>query len=122
MCNRCNSDSLVILKSTFDHHKTTGSHIHKIAQYPQQWGRHNFRSRGAFRGGRHSQRGGIGGPSSRDKTTDTVLRLCVKTVFSGHTNPEKSAGPSMKSAFIVKDLGISQKCTGKIQTTSMCVQ
>ena len=31
--------------------------IHKIAQYPQQWGRHNFRGRGAFRGGRHSHRG-----------------------------------------------------------------
>ena len=27
MCNRCNSDSLVILRSPTDHHKTTGSHI-----------------------------------------------------------------------------------------------
>ena len=25
MCNRCNSDCLVILRSPIDHHKTTGS-------------------------------------------------------------------------------------------------
>ena len=35
--------------------------ILKIVQYPQQQGKHNFRGRGALRGGRHSHRGGLGG-------------------------------------------------------------
>ena len=81
---------------------TDSTSIHKIAQYPQQQGRHNFRGRGAFRGGRHGPRGSLGGACPRGKTTGTVLRLCVKTVASGPTNPEKNAGPSTKSAFIVE--------------------
>ena len=50
--------------------------IHKIAQYPQQWVRHNYRGRVAFRGGRHSYRGGLGGawPQRQDyrHSTETV--------------------------------------------------
>ena len=50
--------------------------IHKIAQYPQQQGRHNFRGRGAFRGSRHGHRGGLGGawPQRQDyrHSTETV--------------------------------------------------
>ena len=68
--------------------------------------------------GRHGHGVAKEGPSPGGKTTGTVLRLCVKTVVSGHTNPEKSAGSSVKSAFIVEDFNISQKCPGKIQTTN----
>ena len=39
-------------------------------------------------------------------------------MVSGPTNPERNAGPSIKSAFTVEDLDISQKCAGKIQTTN----
>ena len=47
------------------------------------------------------------GPGLRGKTIGTVLRLCVKTVPSGPTNPMKNAGPSTKSAFIVGGLDTS---------------
>ena len=54
--------------------------IHKIAQYPQQRGRHNFRGRGAFRGSRHSHRGSLGGawPQRQDyrHSTETVCEHC----------------------------------------------
>ena len=59
------------------------------------------------------------GPNPGDKTTETVLRLYVKTVASGPTNPERSAGPSTKSAFTVEDSDISQECADRIQTTSI---
>ena len=49
----------------------------------------------------------------------TVLRLYVKTAASGPTNPGKNAEPSTKSAFIVGDSDTSQKCTGRIQITSI---
>ena len=32
--------------------------VHKLNQHPQQLGRHSFRGRGAFRGGRYNPRGG----------------------------------------------------------------
>ena len=59
------------------------------------------------------------GPGHRGKTTGTVLRLCVETAASGPTNPGKNTGSSTKSAFIVEDLDIFQKCAGKIQMTSI---
>ena len=50
--------------------------IHKIANITQQQGRHNFQGRGAFRGGRHGHRGGLGGvqPQRQDyrHSTETV--------------------------------------------------
>ena len=50
-------------------------------------------------------------PSSGVKTTDSVLRLCVKTVASDPTNPEKNAGPSTKNVTIMGDLGhFSKMC------------
>ena len=55
---------------------TDSTSIHKIAQSPQQQGRHNFRGRGAFRGRRHRQRGRLGGawPQKQDYrySTETV--------------------------------------------------
>ena len=97
---------------------TDSTSIHKIAQYAQQQGRCTSRSRGAFSGSRHGPRGNLGGPSFRGKNTGTVLRLCVKTVASSPTNPEKNAGSSTKSASIVGDSDTSQKCAGRIQITS----
>ena len=54
--------------------------VHKIDQYPQQKGRHNFRGRGAFRSVRHSHRGGLGGVWSQRQdyrySTNTVCKFC----------------------------------------------
>ena len=59
---------------------TDNTSIHKIAQYPPQQGRHSFRGRGAFRGGRHGPRGGLGGtwPWRQDYrySTETVCENC----------------------------------------------
>ena len=63
--------------------------------------------------------GGLGGaqPWRQDYrySTETVCKNCG----FGPTNPEKNVRPSIKSAFIVGDLDTSQKCAGRIQTTSI---
>ena len=66
---------------------TDRTSIHTIAQYPQQQGRHNFRGRGAFRGGRHGPRGGLGGAQSQRYrcSTDAVWKLW----FQPHKSREK---------------------------------
>ena len=53
------------------------------------------------------------------KTTGIVLRLCVRTVISGPTNPEKNAGSSIKSVFIAGDMDTFQKCASRVQITSI---
>ena len=59
---------------------TDSTSIHKIAQYSQQQGRHNFRGRGAFRASRHGHRGSLGGaqPQRQDYrySTETVCENC----------------------------------------------
>ena len=98
---------------------TDSTSISKIAKYPKQQGRYNFRGRGAFRGSRHGPRGSLGGAHlwRQDYRYSTET---VRTVISDPTNPEKNAGPSnsIKSAFIAEDLDTFQNCAGRIQTTS----
>ena len=93
--------------------------VHKLAQYPQQWGRPSYRGRGAFRGSKPSHRAAqLQGPGPRDKTTDTVPRLHVSNVARDPTSSRRNTGPSTKNATTVGDLDIFQRCAGKVQTKS----
>ena len=56
------------------------------------------------------------GPASGDKTTDTVLRLCVNNVVETLTSSEKNVEPSTRSVTSVGDWDTSQRCVDEIQT------
>ena len=60
--------------------------------------------------------GQLQGPGPREKTTGTVLRLCVHNVAQGPTHSRRNAGLSTKNATIVGDLDTLQRCVDKIQT------
>ena len=59
---------------------TDSTPIHKIAQYPQQWGRYSFRGKGAFQSGRSNHRGGLGEACYQGQdykhSTETTCEFC----------------------------------------------
>ena len=82
---------------------TDSTSIHKIAQYPQQQARPNFRGRGGYRGplrgSRYNHRGGLWEEPNPGKTSDTVQRLHVNTVAHGPTNQEKKCKASHQECY-----------------------
>ena len=74
---------------------TDSTSVHKIAQYPHQWGRHNFRGRGAFWGHRSNHRGGLGGAQSWGQdyrhSTETVCEFCGSRPHK-HRSESKASG------------------------------
>ena len=88
---------------------TDSTSIHKIGQYPQQSGRHNFRGWGAFRCGKHGSRGGLGGAGPRGKTTGTGLRLCVPQIQRRMQGPQSRVLSLWKTWTLLQNVQVESR-------------